>query len=197
MTMTKSICVFSGSRCGERPEYRAAAEALATAMAEQQLRLVYGGGNIGLMGVMADRLLAAAGKVVGVIPQCLLDKEVAHHGVTQLHVVETMHERKALMADLSDAFIAIPGGFGTLEELFEVLTWRQLQIHNKPCGLLNTAGYFDDLLRFLDRCVADGFLQEQYRRLILVSEDPRQLLERVRQAITAMPTAHTSESDVR
>ena len=177
--MLRSIGVFSGSRCGSRPEYRSAAETLSDELARQHVRLVYGGGDIGLMGVMADRLLAAGGQVVGVIPSCLVAREVAHAGLTQLHVVESMHERKALMADLSEAFIAIPGGFGTLEELFEVVTWRQLAIHTKPCGLLNTAGYFDDLLRFLDRAAADDFIRAEHRGQLIVDDDPARLLARL------------------
>jgi uncharacterized protein (TIGR00730 family) len=180
-----SICVFSGSRTGTRPEYRAAAEVLADELVRRRIALVYGGGDIGLMGVMADRMLGANGKVFGVIPRCLVEKEVAHHGVTQLHVVDTMHARKALMADLSDAFIAIPGGFGTLEELFEVVTWRQLAIHAKPCGVLNTAGYFDDLLRFLDRAVEDGFVREEHFGQTLVDDDPHRLLDRIARSAVA------------
>lgn len=195
--MIRSICVFSGSRAGTRPDYRAAAEALADAMAERGLRLVYGGGDIGLMGAMADRILAAGGEVIGVIPRCLVEREVAHHGITKLHVVETMHERKALMADLSDAFIAIPGGFGTLEELFEVVTWRQLRIHGKPCAVLNTAGYFDDLLRFLDRAVADDFIRREHREGLLVGDDPLTLLDTLQQVGENLPTPHVDGTDVR
>jgi hypothetical protein len=166
-------------------------------MAERGLRLVYGGGDIGLMGAMADRILAAGGEVIGVIPRCLVEKEVAHLGVTQLHVVETMHARKALMADLCDAFIAIPGGFGTLEELFEVVTWRQLRIHSKPCGLLNTAGYFDDLLRFLDRATDDDFIRSEHRMNLLVESDPGPLLRRLLGHVPIDPSLGTSASDIR
>lgn len=185
--MFRSVCVFSGSRCGSRPEYRAAAETLADELRRRRVALVYGGGDIGLMGVMADRLLASGGEVFGVIPRCLVDKEVAHHGVTRLHVVDSMHARKALMADLSDAFVAIPGGFGTLEELFEVVTWRQLAIHSKPCGLLNTAGYFDDLLRFLDRAVEDDFIRGEHLGQLVVDDDPSRLLDRLAAADDSAP----------
>lgn len=185
----RSVCVFSGSRTGARPEYRAAAECLADEMLCRGLRLVYGGGDIGLMGVMADRLIAAGGEVVGVIPQFLVEREVAHRGITQLHVVQSMHERKALMADLSDAFLALPGGFGTLEELFEVVTWRQLHLHAKPCGLLNVCGYFDELLRFLERGVADDFLRREHLDRLRVEVDPGRLLDRLGDESTAAGAA--------
>lgn len=181
-----ALCVFSGSRTGLRPEYRAAAIELADELLRRGIRLVYGGGDIGLMGVMADHILAGGGEVEGVIPRRLVEREVAHRGVTRLHVVETMHERKALMADLSDGFIAIPGGFGTLEELFEVVTWRQLGIYSKPCGLLNTAGYFDDLLRFLDRAVADDFIRAEHRRTLLTGIDVHALVAELMQQIQSM-----------
>jgi len=175
----KSVCVFCGSRAGSRPEYHAASERLADELVRRGLKLVYGGGDVGLMGVLAERMLARRGDVFGVIPRALVEREVAHHGVTKLHVVETMHDRKALMADLSDAFLALPGGFGTLEELFEVVTWQQLRIHSKPCGLLNTCGYFDDLLRFLDRAVAEDFLHASHRERVLVDDDPARLIDRL------------------
>jgi uncharacterized protein (TIGR00730 family) len=143
------------------------------------LRLVYGGGNIGLMGVVADAALAAGGRVIGVIPQALVDKELAHRGLTELHVVESMHQRKARMAELADAFIALPGGFGTLEEFCEMLTWAQLGLHAKPCGLLNIEGYYDPLLMLFDRAVADRFLHPQQRAIVLTGEAPGELLERL------------------
>jgi uncharacterized protein (TIGR00730 family) len=143
------------------------------------MTLVYGGGNIGLMGVLADGALDAGGRVVGVIPQALLEKELGHGGVTELRVVGTMHERKAMMADLSDAFLALPGGFGTLDELCEILTWSQLGIHAKPIGLLNQRGYFDSFLAFLDRSVVDGFLRAEHRNLLLVGDDPAEVIDRI------------------
>jgi uncharacterized protein (TIGR00730 family) len=193
----RSVCVFSGSRMGARLAYRAAAEDLADELLRRGLRLVYGGGDIGLMGVMADRLIAAGGEVIGVIPRFLVEREVAHRGITQLHVVQSMHERKALMADLSDAFLALPGGFGTLEELFEVVTWRQLHLHAKPCGLLNCCGYFDQLLQFLERCTADDFLRREHLDRLLVDEAPGRLLDRLTAESTAASPAPLPAPDVR
>ena len=175
----KRICVFCGSNAGARSEYAEAARALATVLAERKLGIVYGGGNVGLMGVLADAALARGGEVIGVIPQKLVDKEVAHHGVTELRIVETMHERKALMNDLSDAFIALPGGFGTLDEFFEVLTWSQLGFHVKPCALLNVAGYYDGLLTMLDHAVTERFLRPAHRELVIADTDPLRLLQRL------------------
>ena len=175
----KRICVFCGSNAGARSEYAEAARALATILAERKLGIVYGGGNVGLMGVLADAALARGGEVIGVIPQKLVDKEVAHRGVTELLVVETMHERKALMNDLSDAFLALPGGFGTLDEFFEVLTWSQLGFHGKPCALLNVAGYYDGMLAMLDHAVTERFLRPAHRELIIADTDPLRLLQRL------------------
>ena len=148
-------------------------------LAEQKIRLVYGGGNVGMMGVLADAALAAGGEVVGVIPQMLVDKELAHRGVSELRVVGSMHERKALMAELSDAFVALPGGLGTYEELFEVLTWAQLHIHHKPVGCLNVLGYFDPLAQLLDHATGEGFLLASQRRLLAIAGDPQALLEQL------------------
>ncbi len=148
-------------------------------MAGRQIGLVYGGGNVGLMGVLADAMLAVGGEVIGVIPASLVAREVAHHGVTELRVVQTMHERKALMNELSDGFVALPGGFGTLDEFFEILTWSQLGIHGKPCGLLNVAGYYNDLLLMLDRAVAENFLRPAHRELVITDTDVGQLLQRL------------------
>jgi uncharacterized protein (TIGR00730 family) len=173
------ICVFCGSNAGARSEYAEAARALATVLAERKLGIVYGGGNVGLMGVLADAALARGGEVIGVIPQKLVDKEVAHRGVTKLLVVETMHERKALMNDLSDAFLALPGGFGTLDEFFEVLTWAQLGFHGKPCALLNVAGYYDGMLAMLDHAVTERFLRPAHRELVIADTDPLRLLQRL------------------
>jgi len=175
----KRICVFCGSNAGARSEYAEAARALATVLAERKLGIVYGGGNVGLMGVLADAALARGGEVIGVIPQKLVDKEVAHRGVTELRIVETMHERKALMNDLSDAFLALPGGFGTLDEFFEVLTWSQLGFHGKPCALLNVAGYYDGMLAMLDHAVTERFLRPAHRELIIADTEPLRLLQRL------------------
>ncbi|HSN42214.1 MAG TPA: TIGR00730 family Rossman fold protein [Burkholderiales bacterium] len=174
-----SICVFCGSNAGRGEAYADAARALARAIAGRGMQLVYGGGNIGLMGVLADAALAAGGRVTGVTPRRLLEKEVVHRGLTELRVVESMHERKALMAELSDAFIALPGGLGTLEETFEVLTWTQLGFHRKPCGLLNIAGFYDGLTAFLDHAVAERFLKPEHRDMVLVGNDPEALLARL------------------
>jgi uncharacterized protein (TIGR00730 family) len=176
----KNVCVYCGSSVGDDPAYATAAVALGRELAARGVGLVYGAGNVGLMGVVADAALAAGGKVVGVIPEALARWEVAHGGLTEIHVVQTMHERKALMADLSDAFIALPGGFGTLEELFEVLTWTQLGFHrdvpNKPCGILNVAGFYDPLLAFLDGMVERRFLRPEHRALALAAPDVHTLL---------------------
>jgi uncharacterized protein (TIGR00730 family) len=171
--------VFTGSSPGSRVEYRQTAEALGRLLAERGIGLVYGGARVGLMGAVADATLAAGGTVIGVIPQSLVDREVAHTGLTELRVVASMHERKATMADLSDAFVALPGGFGTLEEFFEVLTWAQLGLHRKGCGLLNVAGYFDGLLAFADHAVTERFLRRDNREMVLVADDPAHLLERL------------------
>ncbi len=175
----KRVCVFCGSSAGIRPEYGFAAQALATELVRRGLGLVYGGGNVGLMGLLADSMLAAGGEVIGVIPQSLLAREVGHRGVTELRVVDTMHQRKALMNDLSDAFIALPGGFGTLEEFFEILTWSQLGIHAKPCGLLNVSGYYDNLLAMLDHAVTERFLRPAYRDLVIADVDAGSLVQRL------------------
>jgi uncharacterized protein (TIGR00730 family) len=161
---------------GARPEYAVAARQMGKLLGERGIRLVYGAGRVGLMGILADAALAAGGQVIGVIPQMLVDKELAHRGLTELRIVTSMHERKALMAELSDAFIALPGGLGTFEELCEVVTWAQLGIHSKPCACLNVLGYFDTLQATLDHAVAERFLHPQQRRLLLSSADPADLL---------------------
>jgi hypothetical protein len=171
--------VFCGSSAGVRPEYTEAAAAVGRLLAERGIGLVYGGGKVGLMGVLADAVLAAGGEAVGVIPHALEAREVGHTGLTELHVVDTMHQRKALMADLADGFVALPGGFGTYEEFFEVLTWSQLGIHPKPCGVLNTAGFYDALLALADHAVAEGFVRAEHRQLVLVETDPAVLLDRM------------------
>ena len=173
-----SICVFCGSSPGNDPAYAEAAQRLGRTLADGGTTLVYGGGHVGLMGVVADAALGAGGEAIGVMPRSLVDREIGHNGLTKLHVVRSMHERKALMSELSDGFVALPGGNGTLEEFFEVLTWAQLGEHGKPCGLLNVAGYYDPLLAVFDRMVERAFLKEEHRKLVLVEEDPSALLER-------------------
>ena len=174
------LCVFCGSNHGSRSDYTRAAADLGALLVSEGIALVYGGGRVGLMGVLADAVLDSGGDVIGVIPHALDTKELAHAGLTEMHVVDTMHERKALMADLADGFIALPGGFGTFDEFIEITTWAQLGIHHKPCGLLNVAGYFDKLIALLDHAVAEQFIKPQHRNLILVEPDPQRLLERMR-----------------
>lgn len=173
----KSVCVFCGASTGTHPAYREAAVALGQALAERKLTLVYGGGAVGLMGVVADAALAAGGEVIGIIPQSLKDKEIGHSGLTRLEVVDGMHARKARMAELSDAFIALPGGLGTLEELFEVWTWGQLGYHGKPLGLLEVNGFYSKLTGFLDHIVGEGFVRAAHRDMLQVSESPQTLLD--------------------
>lgn len=183
----RRVCVFCGANPGARSEYAEAARALAALLAERKLGMVYGGGNVGLMGVLADAALDFGGKVIGVIPKSLVAREVAHRGVSELRVVETMHQRKALMNELSDAFIALPGGFGTLDEFFEILTWSQLGFHGKPCGLLNVAGYYDGMLAMLDHAVAEGFLRPAHRQLIIADSEPALLLSRLTARVPSTP----------
>ena len=173
----KRICVFCGSSPGARPGYRAAAEALGTAIARRGLGLVYGGAHVGLMGVVADAALALGGEVIGVLPRALEAKELAHRRLSALYVVESMHERKALMAELSDAFVALPGGIGTLEETFEAWTWTQLGLHEKPCALLDVESYYAPLQEFLDRAVAERFVRAEHRSMLLVEDDAERLLD--------------------
>jgi uncharacterized protein (TIGR00730 family) len=179
MGTLNTICVFCGSSTGVKPSYRAAAAELGELLAVGGLTLVYGGGSTGLMGTLADAALGAGGEVVGVIPHALVAKEVSHSGLTKLHVVDSMHERKAMMASLSDAFIALPGGFGTAEELCEILTWGQLGIHQKPVGLLNVDGFFDALLEWLDHSAREGFIRPEHRQLLLADTNSSRLLARV------------------
>ena len=175
----RRVCVYAGSNPGNDLIYAQAARELADLLAERGTGLVYGGGRVGLMGVLADTALAAGGEVIGVMPQALVDREIAHEGLTELRVVASMHERKALMAELSDAFVAVPGGIGTLEELIEIYTWSQLGIHAKPCGVLNVDGYYDHLAAFLDHAVAAGFLKAEHRAVLSVASEPGELLERL------------------
>lgn len=175
----KRICVFCGSNPGVRPAYAEAAVELAHHLVNLGIAIVYGGGNIGLMGILADTAMAAGGEVIGVIPHALFAKEVGHTGVTDLRIVSSMHERKALMADLADGFIAMPGGWGTFDEFCEILTWAQLGLHNKPCGILNTANYYDTLLAMFDHSVAEGFLKPEYRSLVIAAPDPVDLIQQM------------------
>ena len=172
----RRICVYCGSNTGTRPVYAAAARNLAELLVRHDLELVYGGAAKGIMGVIADTVLEHGGNAHGVIPKLLEEKEIAHSGLTQLHVVASMHERKSMMAELSDGFIALPGGFGTLEEIIEILTWGQLQFHDKPCGLLNVSGYFDHLLAYLDHAEQEGFLRAENRQMLLQDTDPAGLV---------------------
>lgn len=175
----KGLCVFCGSSAGETSRYVDAATGMGRLLAERGVKLVYGGSRMGLMGRLADAALEAGGTVVGIIPRALVHREVAHEELTELRVVESMHERKALMAELADGFVALPGGLGTLEEFFEVLTWSQLGLHRKPCGLLDVNGYFRPLVRFLDHAVDQGFLAQSHRGMIQVHEEAEELLHRL------------------
>lgn len=179
MNRIRRVCVFCGSAPGARPAYAQAARRLGTLLAASDVDLVWGGGHVGLMGIVADAALDAGGRAIGVIPAALAERELGHTRATELHVVRTMHERKALMADLSDAFVALPGGMGTLDELFEILTWAQLGFHAKPVGLLDVDGYFGPLLAFLDRARDEGFVRPADRSILRVHSDARQLLERL------------------
>lgn len=178
----RSLCIFCGSSPGADPIYAEEARQLARLLAARGIRAVYGGGRVGLMGELADATLAAGGDIIGVIPESLVAREVAHASLPDLRIVNSMHERKALMSDLSDAFLALPGGAGTLEEFFEVWTWSQLGIYRKPCGLLNTAGYYDGLLAFLDHAVKERFLRDEHRAMVLVDDNAGRLLDRLQAA---------------
>ena len=175
----KRVCVFCGSSPGARPAYTELASRLGSILAGRGMTLVYGGGNVGLMGVLANAVLAGGGNVIGVIPQAMVDLEVAHTGFPDLRIVGSMHERKALMADLADAFIALPGGLGTLEEFCEILTWAQLGMHQKPCGLINVENYFDQLIAFLDDAVRERFVRPEHRAMVLVESDAERMIDRL------------------
>jgi uncharacterized protein (TIGR00730 family) len=177
--MIRSVCVFCGSSSGVKSAYEATARAFAECVAKRGMRLVYGGASVGLMGAIADAALLAGGEVVGVIPRALVGREIAHRGLTELHVVDTMHERKAMMADLSDAFVALPGGLGTLEELFEVWTWGMLGLHAKPYGILNVDGYYSPLIDFLDHARDEGFIRPAQRAVLVVEDDAMRLLDKL------------------
>lgn len=174
----KSLCVYCGSSVGRDTVYADAARSLARVMVERGVRLVFGGGSVGIMGAVADEVLRLGGEAVGVIPQALMRKELAHAGLTEMHVTPSMHARKTLMAELSDAFVALPGGIGTFEELFEVWTWAQLGFHDKPCAILNVGGYYDRLVEFLDHASAEEFVRPVHRGMLIVESDPELLLER-------------------
>jgi uncharacterized protein (TIGR00730 family) len=194
----RTICVFCGSKTGRRPAYEAQVRTFGELLAARELTVVYGGGDIGLMGVLADAVLAAGGEVVGVIPEFMLSTELGHGGVTRLEVVGSMHDRKARMAELADAFVALPGGIGTLEELFEIWTWAQLGLHQKPIGLLNLEGFFDHAIALIQHTVYEGFVKERTRDLLLVDDDPVALLHRIAGAAeieAAAPAAATAEGD--
>jgi uncharacterized protein (TIGR00730 family) len=178
--LVRRLCVFTGSSPGGHPDYAAAAAELGRTLAGEGIGVVYGGASVGLMGVVADATLAAGGEVAGVIPQALVDREIAHPGLSELHVVGSMHERKALMADLADGFVALPGGTGTLDELFEVITWAQLGLHAKPLGLLDVRGYYAGLVAFLDHAVQERFVAPQHRDMLVVADEPAALLEAFR-----------------
>lgn len=176
MSGIRTLCVYCGSSRGNHPDYLHAVRALGSVIAERGMRLVYGGASVGIMGALADVVLAEGGSVVGIIPEHLVRHEVAHQQLSDLRVVASMHERKALMAELSDAFVALPGGLGTIEELFEMLTWAQLDLHRKPCGVLNVRGYFDHLLAFLDHAEAEQFVRPHHRAMLQVADDAESLL---------------------
>ena len=178
MTPIKSICIYCGSSLGRLEAYGSAACVLAEEMVSRNIRLVYGGAGIGIMGMVADHVLKLGGEAIGVIPKALAHKEVAHKNLTELHVTQSMHKRKMLMAELSDGFIALPGGVGTLEELFEIWTWAQLGFHNKPCGLLNVEGYYDSLIGFLDHVLAEQFVKKEHHAILIVETNADALLDR-------------------
>ena len=180
--MTKRLCVFCGSQVGRNPAFTAQTRLLGKAMAARSVELVFGAGHVGLMGVLADAVLEAGGQAIGVIPQALVDRELAHDRLTTLHIVAGMHERKALMADLSDAFLAIPGGYGTADEFFEMLTWAQLKLHAKPIGLLNIEGFFDSLLAWIDHTVVEGFVKPRYREFLIVDKNIDLMLDHLGKA---------------
>ena len=174
----KAVCVFCGSNIGRNPAYVEAANSVGTALARSGLKLVYGGGKVGLMGAVADAVIAAGGRADGVMPRALVEREIAHAGLAQLHVVETMHQRKMMMSDLADAFVALPGGAGTLEEFFEQWTWALLGIHRKPCGLLNVADYFGPLITMMQNIVAEGFIAKRYVEMLVIESEIEPMLKR-------------------
>lgn len=190
------ICVYLGSSPGRSPVYREAAERVGTLLAERGIGLVYGGGTVGLMGVIADAVCAAGGEVIGVIPEALRAREHDHQGITQLHVVKTMHERKAMMAKFADGFICLPGGIGTLEEIFEAWCWSQLGYHEKPCGLLNVNGFYTPMASFIDSVVDEGFLQPRHRAMLLIENDPEILIDRMARYLPPQTEHWLGDGDV-
>lgn len=182
------VCIFCGALKGKNPIYAEAAKQLGKVLAENNLGLVYGGGNVGLMGIVANSVMANGGTVIGVIPRALEQKELGHKGITELRVVETMHERKSMMAELSDAFIAMPGGFGTFEEFFEVTTWLQLGAHKKPCGILNAGGFYSHLLTFIEHASNEGFITPEDLQLIVVEEEPGALIDGLKNFVPRQST---------
>jgi uncharacterized protein (TIGR00730 family) len=182
------VGVFCGSKHGRQTAYTVAAQKLGRVLAERGIALVYGGGDVGLMGEVADAVMADGGEVIGVIPEFMVDHEVAHHGITSLEVVDSMHTRKARMSELADAFVALPGGWGTFEELFEIVTWAQLALHDKPVGLLNVGGFYDELLAFLDHATGEGFIKDEHRGLLLADDDLARLLDRMAAHVPATGT---------
>lgn len=192
----RSVCVFCGSQAGQRPEYTDAARELARVLVAQDVELVYGGGHVGLMGALADEALVRGGRVIGVIPEHLMRPEVAHQGLTELLVVDSMHIRKRTMADRSDAFIVLPGGYGTLEEMFEMVTWLQLQLQAKPVGIVNVEGYFDSLLAFIQHGASEGFIRREHWDLLVVEHAPALLFERLQLHAGRMKRAHPSSIDL-
>lgn len=190
-----AICVFCGSQSGARAEYCEAARELARALARRALTVVYGGGHVGMMGTLADETLRLGGRIVGIIPRHLMRPEVAHRGLTELHIVESMHERKRNMAGLSDAFIVLPGGYGTLEEMFEMVTWLQLQLQSKPVGVLNIEGYFDRMLDFLRHAAQEGFIRPEHWDLLTVENTPELLLDRLEVHAKQMSSSHPARVD--
>jgi uncharacterized protein (TIGR00730 family) len=190
------ICVFLGSSPGRSPLYVDTARRFGTLLAERGIGLVYGGGTVGLMGAIADAVCAADGEVIGVIPQALRAREHDHQGITELHIVETMHERKAMMAKLSDGFVALPGGIGTFEELFEVWTWAQLGYHDKPCGLLDVGGFYSRMSAFIDHVVEEGFLQPKHRSMLLIEKEPEAMLDIIARYLAPATEQWIGEKDV-
>lgn len=192
----KTVCVFCGSQAGRRSEYEQAARELARVLLTHDVGVVYGGGHVGMMGAVADAMLAGGGRVVGVIPEHLMRPEVAHQDLTELLVVDTMHARKRLMAERSDAFIVLPGGYGTLEEMFEMVTWLQLRLHAKPVGVVNVGGFFDHLLRFLEHCAAEGFIRRTDWDLLIVEDSPALLFERLELHAAAIARTRPSSGEI-
>lgn len=192
----KSLCVFCGSSRGADSDYAAYARAFGRVLVNRGIRLVYGGASVGIMGALADAVLENGGEAIGVIPEAIMGVEIAHSGLTELRVVRSMHERKALMGDLSEGFVALPGGLGTLEELFEVYTWAQLGIHDKPVGLLNVAGYYDSLIDFLDGAVRAKFLKSSHRDALIVATDPAALVERLENFVPVTDAKLTADEEL-